>query len=153
MSSIIKKQSALTLYVLIFATFMIAGAIISSSLENTVFARSHQKIDQSNHIKQNANCLSVGGNSPISDSCNPTAVAANDNSGGNGASGGSDGGDSDQKIKQSNHIKQNANCLSVGGNSPISASCNPTAVAANANSGGNGASGGSDGGDSDQKIK
>ena len=88
MSSIItKRQLSLTLIVLVLTTIMIAGTIFSaSSDDNVAFAKKHktkQSIDQSNKQKQKAVCLSAGANSPISSSCNNSALAANANGGGN----------------------------------------------------------------------
>jgi hypothetical protein len=144
MSSITKKQSSLALVVIVFATILIAGKILTSSSDNTVMAKkhkkgTHQKIEQSNHQSQKATCLTAGANSGISGSCNNTAAALNANGGGNGAASNGKGSGSDQKIGQSNHQKQKAVCLSAGANSPIITSCNNTAVSANANGGGNGA--------------
>jgi ribosomal protein L40E len=141
-SIIIKRQSSLTLIVLVLTTLMIAGTIFSASSDdnNLVFAKKHkQSIGQSNKQHQKAVCLSAGANSPISASCNNSALAANANGGGNAAASSGHGshGGSDQSIGQSNEQHQKAVCLSAGANSPISASCNNSALAANANGGGN----------------
>src|SRR3712207_3661346 len=100
MSSITKKQSTLVLLVLVFATFMIAGTVLSNPSGYTVFAKKEkQEIDQSNKVKQKSTCATAGAFSPVSDSCNNDSVAANANAGGNARAGDSDG-DSDQKIGQ-----------------------------------------------------
>jgi hypothetical protein len=141
-SIIIKRQLSLTLIVLVLTTVMVAGTIFSASSDTIVFAKKHknnQKIGQSNEQKQKSVCLTAGANSPISTSCNNSSVSANSNNGGNAAAlSGHDGGNSKQKIGQSNEQKQKSVCLTAGANSPISTSCNNAANARNDNNGGNG---------------
>jgi len=139
-SKIIKKQSSLTLIVLMLTTLMIAGSIFSSSSDNVVFAKKDkQSIGQFNEQKQKAVCLTAGANSPVSISCNNDARAENTNGGGNvkASSGSGYHQVSDQKIGQHNKQKQKAVCLTAGANSPLSTSCNNGATEANANGGGN----------------
>jgi len=139
-SIIIKRQLSLTLIVLVLTTVMVTGTIFSASSDTIVFAKkhkNHQKIDQRNEQKQKAVCISAGANSPISTSCNNSAVSGNANGGGNAAALGGHG-DSNQKIGQHNSQNQKAVCLTAGANSPISTSCNNAANARNDNNGGNG---------------
>ena len=81
---IVKKQSSLTLIVLMLTALMIAGSILSSPSDNVAFAKKDkQSIEQHNKQKQKAVCLTAGANSPISISCNNSASATNTNNGGN----------------------------------------------------------------------
>ena len=108
MSYITKKQSSLALLVIVFATLLIAGTILSSTVtDNSAFAKkhkkgTHQKIDQSSHQSQKSFCVTAGANSGVSGSCNNAASSTNTNNGGNGAaSSGGSGHGSNQKIDQS----------------------------------------------------
>ena len=87
-------------------------------------------------IIQDPSCISVGGNSPITDSCNNTAISNNTNSGGNIGTGNGPSGSGNRASGQS--IRQDpVECISVGGNSPITGSCTNSAISNNTNSGGN----------------
>ena len=140
MSYITKNQTYVVLLVVVFATVMITGTIASSA-DNSVFAKkhkgskkgNHQNIGLSDHISQKAICITAGGSSPISESCNNTADSKMDNSGGN--AGGS--GHGSQKIGLHGHHQQIAKCITAGGDSPISGSCTNSFKSANGNSGGN----------------
>ncbi len=88
MSYITKKQTYLSLLVIVFATVMITGTIASSA-DNSVFAKKHkdskkgsQKIGISDHISQKVICITAGGNSPITGSCTNSFTLVNGNSGG-----------------------------------------------------------------------
>ena len=70
--------------------------------------------DPNQSIKQDASCESVGGNSPITDSCTNDETNTNTDSGGNVGSGNSANGGS---------IGQAVKCITVGGNYPITDSC------------------------------
>jgi hypothetical protein len=109
-----------------------------------------QSISQDTSSEQRPICITVGGNSPISDSCNNTVTHSLTNSGGNGAVLAGNGykcndecngfaGDSTQQgISQNSFSEQRPICITVGGNSPISDSCNNTVTHSLTNSGGNG---------------
>ena len=85
---------------------------------------------------QDPSCISVGGNSPITDSCNNTAISNNSNSGGNIGTGNGQGGSGDRASGPG--IRQApVECITVGGNSPITGSCTNSAISNNTNSGGN----------------
>ena len=87
-------------------------------------------------IIQDPSCISVGGNSPITDSCNNAAISNNTNSGGNIGTGNGPSGSGNRANGPS--IKQDPmECISVGGNSPITGSCTNSAISNNTNSGGN----------------
>ena len=88
------------------------------------------------NIIQEPSCISVGGNSPITDSCNNTAISNNTNSGGNIGTGNGPSGSGNRASGPS--IRQApVECISVGGNSPITGSCTNSAISNNTNSGGN----------------
>jgi hypothetical protein len=158
MSHVIKNQTSLALIVIVFTTIMIAGTIVSYN-DDLAFAwrhnhnhfnhfddkssNNHQRIDQSSVQRQHSFCLTAGFGSPVSASCNNNAASANANTGGNGASSDNDGNSgTHQKIGQSGHQHQHAFCITAGISSPITGSCNNTALHANANTGGNDAASG-----------
>ena len=78
-------------------------------------------------IKQAVKCITVGGNSPITGSCNNDGTNTNTNSGGNVGSGNSANGGSNGQV---------AECITVGGNSPITGSCTNGDADTNVNTGG-----------------
>ncbi len=139
MSYITKKQTYLSLLVIVFATVMITGTIASSA-DNSVFAKKHkdskkgsQKIGISDHVSQKVVCITAGGNSPISASCSNTSRSTMDNSGGIA---GGPGHDFNQKINVHGHHQQTIKCITAGGNSPITGSCTNSFTLVNGNSGG-----------------
>ena len=85
-------------------------------------------------IIQDPSCISVGGNSPITDSCNNTAISNNTNSGGNIGTGNGPSGSGNRASGPS--IKQGPVCMTVGGNSPITGSCVNGGTIMNINTGG-----------------
>ena len=86
------------------------------------------------NIIQDPSCISVGGNSPITDSCNNTAISNNTNSGGNIGMGNGPSGSGNRASGPS--IRQAPVCMSVGGNSPITGSCVNGGTIMNINTGG-----------------
>ncbi len=154
MSYITKNQTYLVLIVIVFTTIVIAGNIVSAA-DNLAFAsrndhhhfdkssHNHQRIGQSSDQRQHSFCLTAGFGSPVSASCNNNAASANANTGSNGASSDNDGNSvTHQKIGQSGHQHQHAFCITAGISSPITGSCNNTALHANANTGSNEAASG-----------
>ncbi|MER5175534.1 MAG: hypothetical protein ABJB76_06375 [Candidatus Nitrosocosmicus sp.] len=136
---ITKKQTYLSLLVIVFATVMITGTI-ESSADNSVFAKKHkdskkgsQNIGISDHISQKAICITAGGNSPISGSCSNIADSTMNNSGGIV---GGPGHGFNQKIILHGHHHQTLKCITAGGNSPITGSCTNSFKSVNGNSGG-----------------
>ena len=85
-------------------------------------------------IIQDPSCISVGGNSPITDSCNNAAISNNTNSGGNIGTGNGPSGSGNRANGPS--IKQGPVCMTVGGNSPITGSCVNGGTIMNINTGG-----------------
>ena len=85
-------------------------------------------------IIQDPSCISVGGNSPITDSCNNAAISNNTNSGGNIGTGNGPSGSGNRASGPS--IKQGPVCMTVGGNSPITGSCVNGGTIMNINTGG-----------------
>ena len=86
------------------------------------------------NIIQDPSCISVGGNSPITDSCNNAAISNNTNSGGNIGTGNGPSGSGNRASGPS--IKQGPVCMTVGGNSPITGSCVNGGTIMNINTGG-----------------
>jgi hypothetical protein len=91
MSTITKKQTALALVAVVFATAMVAS--IAASADQMAFARHHHHShhhggDGGNSItvassqRQSANCQTAGGNSPIDTSCINVQTSENNNDGG-----------------------------------------------------------------------
>ena len=91
MSTITKKQTALALVAVIFATAMVAS--IAASADQMAFARHHHhhhhsgsnggnSITVASSQSQHANCQTAGGTSPISLSCNNAQSSTNSNTGG-----------------------------------------------------------------------
>ena len=88
-------------------------------------------------IIQDPSGISVGGNSPITDSCNNAGKRSNNtNSGGNIGTGNGPSG-SGNRANGPNIRQDPVECISVGGNSPITGSCTNSAISNNTNSGGN----------------
>ena len=85
-------------------------------------------------IIQDPSCISVGGNSPITDSCNNAAISNNTNSGGNIGTGNGPSGSGNRASGPS--IRQGPVCMTVGGNSPITGSCVNGGTIMNINTGG-----------------
>jgi hypothetical protein len=79
MSTITKKQTALALVAVVFATAMVASTFAVS--DQSAFARSHIKV--TSHQHQHANVQSAGGNSPIDTSGINVQTSDNRNTGGN----------------------------------------------------------------------
>jgi hypothetical protein len=78
MSTITKKQTALALVAVVFATAMVAS--IAASADQMAFARSH--ISVFSHQHQLANVQTAGGNSPIDTSGINVQTSENSNTGG-----------------------------------------------------------------------
>ncbi len=95
MSTITKKQTALALVAVVFATAMVAS--IAASADQMAFARSYHhnhhhngdrhngdgsSINVASSQSQRSNCQTAGGNSPIDTSCINAQSSDNRNSGG-----------------------------------------------------------------------
>jgi hypothetical protein len=97
---------------------------------------SGQAIEQPTDNNQGALCITTGGNSPITGSCTNAATTTTTNTGGIGSIGGSSGGNGKQAIEQPTNNNQKALCITLGGNSPISASCTQISASTTTNTGG-----------------
>jgi hypothetical protein len=95
-----------------------AGAIGGSTGDN-----GKQAIEQPTNNDQRALCVTAGGNSAVTGSCTNAATTTTTNTGGIGAIGGSAGDNGKQAIEQPTKDNQNALCITVGGNSPVTGSC------------------------------
>jgi ABC-type bacteriocin/lantibiotic exporter with double-glycine peptidase domain len=78
MSTITKKQTALALVAVVFATAMIAGTFVVS--DQSAFARNH--ITVASHQHQHATVQTAGGASTITASGNNAQTSTNTNTGG-----------------------------------------------------------------------
>ena len=78
MSTITKKQTALALVAVVFATAMVASTFAVP--DQSAFARNHIKV--ASHQHQLANVQTAGGSSPITTSGINVQTSTNDNTGG-----------------------------------------------------------------------
>jgi len=97
---------------------------------------SGQAIEQPTNNDQKGSCLTAGGGSGITGSCNNAATTTTTNTGGIGSIGGSPGDNGKQAIEQPTNNNQKALCITLGGNSPISASCTQISASTTTNTGG-----------------
>src|SRR6266487_3359153 len=95
-----------------------------------------QAIEQPTNNNQRALCITTGGNSPITGSCTNAATTTTTNTGGIVSIGGSPGDNGKQAIEQPTNNNQKALCITLGGNSPISASCTQISASTTSNTGG-----------------
>jgi hypothetical protein len=95
-----------------------------------------QAIEQPTNNDQNGQCLTAGGGSGITGSCTNAATTTTSNTGGIGSIGGSPGENGRQAIEQPTNNNQKALCITLGGNSPISASCTQITASTTSNTGG-----------------
>jgi hypothetical protein len=82
MSTITKKQTALALVAVVFATAMVAGTFVVS--DQSAFARYHggNHVAVVTHQSQTANVQTAGGTSTITNSGNNAQTSTQTNSGG-----------------------------------------------------------------------
>jgi len=95
-----------------------------------------QAIEQPTNNDQKGICLTAGGSSGITGSCTNAATTTTTNTGGIGSIGGSLGENGKQAIEQPTNNNQKALCITLGGNSPISASCTQISASTTTNTGG-----------------
>src|SRR6266487_5166038 len=95
-----------------------------------------QAIEQPTNNDQKGTCLTAGGGSGITGSCTNAATTTTTNTGGIGSIGGTPGENGKQAIEQPTNNNQKALCITLGGNSPISASCTQISASTTSNTGG-----------------
>jgi len=85
MTNISKKQFSLALVAVVFATALIASALVVDSVDAKKSKSNRQTIAQSCNQNQHSSVVTAGANSPVLNSGNNAAVCTNTNNGGNAA--------------------------------------------------------------------